>query len=186
MQCWRARPKSCEICGCILTPSTWEVGLDSQWVLVKTSWNHSELSLWLQLSLAHVQWMQRQLTCISDPNLFLFIMSGHQLLLCCLKYTVCPWTSTFSFQEDDLDFVHGLPNQQATSYFWTSDRLWEANHPPTFGEIDKVKYEKHIQGLIKWKYWSMGPQFVWLPLLICSINSLVKETLVLVTQPYFI
>lgn len=132
----------------------------SQWVWVKTSWNHSEPSLWLELSLAHLQWMGSQLTCIADPNLFLFIMSGHQLLLCCLKYTVCPWTSTFSFQKDDLDFVHGLPNQQATSYFWTSDRPWVANPPPSFGEIHKVKYEKYAQGLIKWRYWSTGPQSV--------------------------
>lgn len=104
-ECNAEEPDPCpvEISGSILTPSIWKAGLHSQWVWVKTSWNHCELSLWLQLSLAHVQWMGSQLTCISDPNLFLFIMSGHQLLLCCLKYTVCPWTLTFSFQKDDLD-----------------------------------------------------------------------------------
>lgn len=145
MQYWRARPRK-------------PVDISSPHRREKQVWIHRGLrqnlvksfwaSLWLRLSLAHIQGMGSQLTCISDPNLFLFIMSGHQLLLCCLKYTVCPWTLTFSLQEDDLDFVHGLPNQQAASCFWTSDRPWAANLPPTFGEIHEVKHENHVQGVI--------------------------------------
>lgn len=184
MQCWRTSPM--EICGYILTPWTWKVGLDSQWVSVKSSQNHSELSLWLQLSLAHVQWMGSQLTCNSDPNLFLFIMSGHQLLLCCLKYTVCPWTLTSSFQEDDLGFVQDLPNQQAPPCFWTSDRPRGANPPPTFGVIHKVKQGKHKLGPYEMEV-LIDRATVWvLPLLIRPINSPVKENLAWVTQPYFI
>lgn len=136
-----------DIWGYILTLWTCKVGLDSQWVWVKSSQNHFELSLWLQLCLAHVQWMGSQLTCNSDPSLFLFIMSGHQLLLCCLKYTACPWTLTSSFQEDDLGFVQGLPNQQATPYFWTSDRPRGTNPPPPFGVYIKWNKENINEAL---------------------------------------